>query len=207
MVARLDEFLGPDLLDDDARSAISDRAFDRAAEYADQLTGPNPNVAHRAAGHLQTLVDLNDPADAATPLGVAIASTEGFEGQLISQAAAADLLRVSRQRVNDLIRAKRLEGVAKMKNGRQVTQRVTRASIAKELGLRIKKPVHLVERIDRSGRGLAMYLTDMGGWATIAEARAFPTLREAERVASGSPGGVFARGIDVHLFGGQGSTP
>lgn len=195
VVAQVDDLLGPDLFDPH-RETVEDRVFDRARTYADQLEDPDPAVARQAAVAVGDLVNTRDPADAGTPLGVAVASTDGFEGQLLSQKEAADLLRVTRQRVNDLARPSTTPGHRPRLE--KVGTRITRTSVARELARRAARPLHVVERIDERGQGQGRYLTDIGTWTPAAAgARTFRTLKEARHVANRGPGGVLARGITV----------
>lgn len=198
VVSQLDDLLGADLLDQAGRPAVDERVFARAREYAARLEDPDPDVARQAAVALTDLVDTRDPADAATPLGVAVASTEQFEGQLLSQREAAALLGVSRQRVNDLMRPDKKGRPPRLE---RVGERVTRTSVARELGRRITKPLYLVERIDGQGQGQRQYLTDTGRWTTtpVKAARRFPTLKDARQIADHA--GAYARGVTVRPFG------
>lgn len=123
LVDQVDLLLGDDLVD---RQLRHDRLASRARQYAGQLVGDAAKLAAQTAIDLGPLVDLDDPDDAASPLGVACALT--FEQLAVSQAAAAQLLGVSRARVHALLAEGKLDRV----DGNQVT----RASIARRLATR-----------------------------------------------------------------------
>jgi hypothetical protein len=97
-----------------------------AEQLAAALCSPDHREAAQAAIDSAPLVDLDDPNDAASPLGIAIASTTGYDE--VGATDAARLLRVSRARVYALLDAGRLD--------RGPTGGITRASIARRLAQR-----------------------------------------------------------------------
>lgn len=111
-----------DLFGRDVADAYGERPGEVAPVYASLLTGGDPRVAAQTALDLACLVDLDDPADGASPLGVACALTSNGA---VSQATAAAVLGVSRQRVYVLLADGKLD--------RAGTTDVTRASIARRL--------------------------------------------------------------------------
>lgn len=191
LVSRAGELFGFDPYDQDKHIQAAEEL---ACKYVAGLRDPDPEVVRQATTAIGDLVDLADPTDALSPLGLAIASHENHEGKLLRQSDVAKLLGVSRQRVWDLIKAQRLDAVGK-------DRRVTRTSVAAELARRTEKKLHVVERLKRDGAGSGEYMTDLGEWAPLPRARHFPTLADARRVATAGPGKSFARGITVHPNG------
>lgn len=114
--------LGDDLVDTQLKW---ERIESRARQFAAQLTCDDPSEAAQTAIDLAELVDLDDPTDAASPLGIACALT--FEYGFVSQSAAAQLLGVGRARVGQLLATGKLAGDG------GVPQMVSRSSIARRL--------------------------------------------------------------------------
>lgn len=95
----------------------------RMERLAADLLGDDPRVAAEAAMSAQRLIDLDDPADAASPTGIAVALTMGHATMPVED--AAQLLGLSRRRVEQLAQAGVLE--------RTGWGRVSRASVARRL--------------------------------------------------------------------------
>lgn len=94
-----------------------------AAALASQLVDDDRRLAAQTAIDLQGLVDLDDPADVASPVGIAVALT--WAGDEVGVTDTARLLGVSRGRVYQLLDAGRLD--------RGADGGVTRASVARRL--------------------------------------------------------------------------
>jgi predicted XRE-type DNA-binding protein len=123
VAAQVDNLLGDDLID---RTLLADRLKSRADQYVARLGDDHPKLAAQTAIDLASLVDLDDPTDAASPLGIAVALT--FEHEAIPQAAAAQLLGVSKVRVGQLLAAGKLTPVE-----HDGLRMVARASVARRL--------------------------------------------------------------------------
>jgi hypothetical protein len=124
LVDAVDALLGADLISAGGRVLVG-RIADRAGRYAAGLTGTDPKAKARAAAAVGQLVDLDDPADAGTPLGIAVGLTTD---EAVTQAHAAEVLGVSRARVSVLVNTGRLD-LVDVDGVRQVT----RASVAARL--------------------------------------------------------------------------
>jgi hypothetical protein len=129
LIARLEEdgtLLGVDLLDQYEPVATG------AADYwSGFFSGGDPAQARSAANALTDLVDLDEPKDAASPLGVAI--TEALmEDKIITRAEAATILRVGRGQIHNLIRAGKLQEVP--------GKGVTRGSVIRRLEAVRRRP-------------------------------------------------------------------
>lgn len=120
LTARLDDVA--DLFGRDIADTYGERPGEVAPVYASLLTGGDARVAAQTAIDLACLINLDDPTDATSPLGIACALTSNGE---VSQATAAAVLGVSRQRVNVLLADGKLD--------RADTGGVTRASVARRL--------------------------------------------------------------------------
>jgi hypothetical protein len=92
------------------------------------LTGPDPEQARSARAGLERLVDLDDPVDAGSPLGITLGRDRD---DVVTQAWAADALGVSRARVAALAGTGQLTVVEI-----DGTRLVSRASVADRLAAR-----------------------------------------------------------------------
>ena len=124
LVDAVDELLGGDLIALGGRQLV-DRVAARAGRLAAAITSDDPKTRTRAAAALGQLVDLDDPADAGTPLGIAVGLTAT---DAVPQVHAAEVLGVSRARVSVLVNNGRLD-LVDVDGVRQVT----RASVAARL--------------------------------------------------------------------------
>ena len=122
VVLQIDDLLGDDLID---RRILHDRLTARARQYAGQLTAGNPREAAQTAIDLASLVDLDDPADAASSLGIACTLT--FDHGEIAATHAAKLLGISRNRLYQLIESGKID--------RGPAGGISRASIARRLSI------------------------------------------------------------------------
>lgn len=123
LVDAVDELLGADLIP--AGPALVDRVAGRAARLAAAITSDDRKARAAAAAALGQLVDLDDPADAGTPLGIAVGLTAT---DAVPQVHAAEVLGVSRARVSVLVNGGRLDLVDV-----DGVRWVTRASVAARL--------------------------------------------------------------------------
>ena len=118
-VSSLAVLLGTDIVEH-----LLPRCHGGAERLARQVCDPDPRVAAQAVIDLARLVDLDDPACVASPLGVAVAAT-GVCGE-VGATGAARLLGVSRARVYQLIDAGVLErrggGVSRLSIARRLAQ-------------------------------------------------------------------------------------
>lgn len=118
---RFEYLFGSGLLDP---RALKLRVYDKAAQYAAQLE--DDTEAPQTARDLRFLIDLDDPVDARSPLGIVIGL---LATDSVSQLIAANLLGVGLARVKRLLRDGKLCPVPRL--GRR--DRVTRASVAERL--------------------------------------------------------------------------
>lgn len=117
--------LGADLIDP---RALKLRIHDRAQQYAAQLDDSDPEMVAGTACDLRRcgLIDLDNPADAASPLGILIGLTATDS---VTQASATRILGYRyRSRVTRLLAAGLLTT-----SGPGRRPRVTRASVAERL--------------------------------------------------------------------------
>lgn len=128
LLTAVDDLLGDELLALDGRPLVDQlgyRVADRAARLAAAVTGADTKSRARAIASLGQLVDLDDPADAATPAGIALGQ---HATDTVTQVYAAAVLGVSRARVNVLLKTGRLAEAD--------DRAVTRASLAARLAAR-----------------------------------------------------------------------
>jgi hypothetical protein len=114
-------------------------------QLAAQLVGCDPNEAAQTAIDLADMVDLDDPQDAASPLGIAVALT--FEGVAITQAHAARLLGCSRQRVSALRAEGKLTGPDSSHVWRHVVAQRMADLIGPERPVRAWLAVRIADRV------------------------------------------------------------
>jgi len=128
VVGVVDDLLGLDA--GDAIAALHAQIDGHAATLVDELVGDDPITAEVVAERVARLVDLDDVDDARSPLGITLGLTRDDP---VSQAWAADVLGVSRARVNALVNAGKLALVVDADG----TRCVTRSSVAARLDARV----------------------------------------------------------------------